>query len=261
MSETQEGQEVAVVENNTMPATIKDELATALARVNDTVGGGTTNRIKTGGKKFTFSDDPDTKLDGPIPVIILGWISENMYYGGAIYDEKNPVPPVCWALNEVPNLLKPSDKPTDKQADSCSVCPQNEWESGIGKSKACKNMRKLAVVRANSVSEDDPIFAVSVSPTGLKEFDGYVRKLGQKNAMPVMVITELSFAESAYPTLKFRHVEPNSGVELHWGRRAEALAMLLVEPDPSEFKNAPERTNRAPTVAKGGGRSAGSRSV
>lgn len=246
----------------TMPATIKNELAAALAKVNDTVGGGTTARIKTGGKKFAFSDDPDTKMEGPIPVIILGWISENMYYGGGVYDEKNPSPPVCWALNEIPDLLAPSDKPLDKQADSCNVCPMNEWESGIGKSKACKNMRKLAVVRANSVGEDDPIFALSVSPTGLKEFDGYVRKLGQKNVMPAMVITELSFDEDrAYPSLKFRHVEPNNGIELHWGRRAEALAMLLVEPNPSDFKNAPERTNRAPTAAKEGGRSAGSRKV
>jgi hypothetical protein len=245
-----------------MPATIKNELAEALGKLNDTVGGGTTARIKTGGKKFAFSDDPDTKLEGPIPVIIIGWISENMYYGGAIYDEKNPVPPVCWALNEEPRLLTPTDKPTDKQADSCSVCPQNEWESGIGKSKACKNMRKLAVIRANSVSEDDPIFALSVSPTGLKEFDGYVRKLGQKNIMPAMVITELSFDEGrAYPSLKFRSVEPNPGINQHWARRAEALAMLLVEPDPSEFKNAAERTNRAPTAPKSGGRSAGSRKV
>ncbi len=250
------------VADNTMPAAIKDELAKKLASINDTVGGGTSSRIKTGNKKFVFPDEPDEKISGPIPVVILGWISENMYYGGKIYDEKNPEPPVCWALNKEPKLLVPSAKSTDKQADSCQVCPQNEWESGIGKSKACKNTRKLAIVRANSTGEDDPIFTLSVSPTGLKEYDGYVRKLAAKNALPVMVITELSFDEDRqYPSLKFRASEPNQVVDLHWKRGEEADVELFIEPDPDEFQNAVERKNRAPTTAKAGGRSAGSRAV
>ncbi len=247
---------------NTMTAAIKDELAKKLASINDTVGGGTSSRIKTGNKKFIFPDAPDDKFAGPLPVVILGWISENMYYGGKIYDEKNPEPPVCWALNAEPKLLVPSAKSTDRQADSCQVCPQNEWESGIGKSKACKNTRKLAVIRADSTSEDDQIFTLSVSPTGLKEYDGFVRKLAAKNALPVMVITELTFDEERqYPSLKFRASEPNPNVEQHWKRGEEALVDLMVEPDPSEFQSAVERKNRAPTTAKAGGRSAGSRAV
>jgi hypothetical protein len=179
-----------------------------------------------------------------------------------VFDEKNPEPPVCWATGEEPKLLAPGDKVTDGQADSCSVCPQNEWESGIGKSKACKNTRKLAVIRADSTSEDDPIFTLSVSPTGLKEFDTFVRTLKVKNALPLIVITELSFdPDRAYPSLKFRASEPNPNIELHWKRREEALAVVLIEPDPSEFQTAAERKNRAPTVAKEGGRSAGSRKV
>ena len=250
------------VASNTMPASIQDELAKKLAKINDTVGGGTSARIKTGGKTFTFPDNPDSKLAGPLPVVILGWISENLYYGGKVFDEKNPEPPICWALGEEPKLLAPSDKPTDKQADTCGVCPMNEWESGIGKSKACKNTRKLAILRAASNSEDDQIFTLSVSPTGLKEFDGYVRKLAVKHAVPTMVITELSFDDDrAYPSLKFRAAEPNPNVELHWKRGEEALASLLVEPDPTEFQGAVERKNRAPTTAKAGGRSAGSRAV
>lgn len=245
-----------------VPSSIKEELAKELESINKKVGGGGGARLKTGGKQFTFSDNPDEKIAGPLPVIILGWISENLYYGGKIYDEKNPEPPICWALGEEPKSLVPSNKATDGQADSCESCPMNEWESGPGKSKACKNTRKLAVLRANSVGEDDPIFTLSVSPTGLKEFDKYVRGLGAKHAVPVMVITELTFDEGrAYPSLKFRAAEPNQNIELHWTRRNEALLSLMVEPDPSDFQGAKERANRAPTVPKTGGRSAGSRSV
>jgi len=253
--------EVAVA-GNTVPAAIKDQLAQELEKLNDKIGGGSSNRLKTSGKKFAFADKPDDKLSGPLPVVILGWVSEYLYYGGKVYDEKNPEPPICWALGEEPKTLAPSSKSTDMQAETCGVCPMNEWESGIGKSKACKNTRKLAVIRADSVGEDDQIFTLSVSPTGLKEFDGYVRKLGQKNAMPIMVITELSFDdERTYPSLKFRASEPNPNIELHWARKQEALMTAMVEPDPSDFQRAAERTNRAPTEAKGGGRSAGSRKV
>ena len=258
MSETTE-MEVA---KEHLPATMAAELDQALEAINETIGGGSSNRIKTGGKKFAFPDKPDEKIKGPVPLIILGWISENLYYGGKEYDENNPEPPVCWALSKASKGLIPGEKVTDRQAESCEVCPMNEWESGKGKSKACKNTRKLAVLRANSVSDEDQIFFLAVSPTGLKEYDGYVRKLQAKNALPVMVITEVSFDDDkTYPTLRFRAAEPNVNAELHWKRRDEATAALLVEPDPSDFIKREAPAGRAPTAAKEGGRSAGSRKV
>jgi hypothetical protein len=249
------------VAGNTMPVSIKEELEKELANLNTKIGGGSSNRIKVSGKKFTFPDAPDNKISGPIALVILGFITEHMYYGGAQFDDKNPTPPVCWALGEDINTLVPSENSTTRQADACSICPMNEWESGIGKSKACKNMRKLAVIRPDADPEDQ-IFTISVSPTGLKEFDGYVRKLGERRALPVMVITEFSFDEDrAYPSLKFRHTDPNPNAETHWARREEAKAVLLQEPNPADFQQAVDRGSRAPTATKSGGRSAGSRKV
>ena len=251
-----------VVAKETLPATMAAELDEALEAINETIGGGSSNKIKLGGKKFAFPDKPDEKIKDSVPLIVLGWISEHLYYGGKVYDEDNPEPPICWALSKSAKELTPSAKSTDRQADSCGTCPMNEWESGPGKSKACKNTRKLAVLRADSTDPDDPIFFLSVSPTGLKEYDGYVRKLQTKNALPVMVITEVSFDDDkTYPTLKFRAAEPNLNAELHWARRDEATAALLVEPDPSDFIKREAPAGRAPTAAKEGGRSAGSRKV
>lgn len=249
------------VAKETLPATMAEELERELEGLNKTIGGGSSNRIKTGGKKFVYPDKTDEKVAGPIPLIVLGWTSENLYYGGKEFDESHPEPPVCWALSEAAKGLVPSENVTDRQAESCDTCPMNEWESGKGKSKACKNTRKLAVVRADSTDPEDPIFFLSVSPTGLKSWDGYVRKLQAKNALPVMVITEVSFDDDkAFPTLQFRATEPNVNAELHWARRAEAKAALMVEPDPSDFQKR-DTAGRAPTAAKEGGRSAGSRKV
>ena len=231
MSETE-----MVVAKETLPATMAAELDEALEAINDTIGGGSSNRIKTGGKKFAFPDKPDEKVAGPVPLIVLAWGSENLYYGGKEYDENAPEPPVCWAVSTSAKSLIPGEKVTDRQASACDDCPMNEWESGKGKSKACKNTRKLAVLRADSVDPEDSIFFLSVSPTGLKEWDGYVRKLKAKNGLPVMFITEVGFDDDkAYPTLKFRATEPNVNAELHWARRQEAAASLAVEPDPSDF--------------------------
>ena len=250
------------VAKETLPTSMKAELEAALDKINETIGGGASNRIKTTGKKFTFPDKPDDKIKDKIPLIVLGWISENLYYGGKVFDENNPEPPVCWALSTSAKELIASEKSTDRQAESCGVCPMNEWESGPGKSKACKNTRKLAVLRANSDNLEDPIFFLAVSPTGLKEYDGYVRKLQAKNALPIMVITEVSFDDDkTYPTLRFRAAEPNVNAELHWKRRDEAAAALMVEPDPSDFVKREAPAGRAPTAAKEGGRSAGTRKV
>lgn len=248
------------VATENLPAEIAADLDAELANINSKVGGGGGNRIKTSGKKFKFPDKPDDKLAGPIPLVILGWISENLYYGGKVYDESNPEPPVCWALGENPKELVPGEGSTDRQAKSCGTCPMNEWESGVGKAKACKNTRKLAVVRPDATEEDD-IFFLSVSPKALKNYDGYVKKLASKKALPIMVITEVSFEEdSSFPALQFKAVEPNVLAEQHWARRQEALEALLVEPDPSDFTPR-ENAGRAPTAAKEGGRSAGSRKV
>ena len=257
MSETE-----MTVAKETLPTTMANELARELEKINEKIGGGSSNRIKTTGKKFAFPDLPDEKIKDSVPLIVLGWISENLYYGGKEFDQDHPEPPVCWALSESAKELVPSEKPTDRQAEGCGTCPMNEWESGKGKSKACKNTRKLAVLRANSVDPEDQIFFLTVSPTGLKEYDGYVRKLQAKNALPVMVITEVSFDDDkTYPTLRFRAAEPNVNAEIHWARRAEAVTALLVEPDPSDFIKREAPAGRAPTTAKEGGRSAGSRKV
>lgn len=252
-----------VVAKENLPATMAEELQKELDAINEKIGGGSSNKIKLGGKRFAFPDKPDDKIKDKVPLIVLGWVSENTYYGGQDYDEDNPVPPVCWALSTTAKGLIPSDNATDKQASSCEVCPMNEWESGKGKSKACKNKRKLAVLRANSVDPEDQIFFLEVSPTGLKEYDGFVRKLSAKNALPVMVITEVSFDDDkAYPTLKFHAAEPNVNAEMHWARRDEAAAALMVEPDPSDFISKQRAdTSRAPTEAKKGSRSAGSRTA
>lgn len=250
------------VATENLPANIASELAAELENINQTIGGGSVNRIKVGGKKFVFPDDPDTKHKAPMPLIILGWATEHLYYGGAEFDDQNPIPPVCWGISDNPKAVIPSGNATEKQAESCQTCPLNEWESGKGKAKACKNTRKLAVIRADSADADDPIYTISVSPTGLKDFDNYVKGLKAKNALPIMVITEFTFDEDkTFPTLKFRATDPNVNAELHWGRRAEAKALLFTEPDPSDFQQRTVSANRAPTEAKEGGRSAGNRKV
>jgi len=222
----------------TAVATIKEEIARQAAVASETVGGtGGGNRIRvTQGKKFV---DPDgNESTGPIMLTILDYNSQNLYYGGP-FEKDNPVPPDCFALSTVGSLggkidhLVPSDNAPEKQAEACNLCPMNQFGSAAnGKGKACKNTRVLAVINPDLDPAEAPINTLSISPSGLKRFDTYVRTLASKSQTPITVVTEVTMDEDEdYPTLHFKAVAVNNQLEGHWLRRAEAQALLDQEPD------------------------------
>ena len=163
-------------------------------------------------------------------VVILDFMTHNLMFQGR-FNPKNPSPPVCFAIGKEINTMVPSDNSPDKQSDDCTSCPMNQFGSN-GNGKACKNTRVLAVVAPNA-EEGSPIMTLSVAPMGLKDYDKYVNDVARRfNLPPVGVLTEISFDENAdFEKLLFKVVGPNENLKMHWGRKAEALEILSVEPN------------------------------
>jgi hypothetical protein len=149
-----------------------------------------------------------------ILVIILDHVYENVFYKGK-FDADAPASPNCYAFGHVEDGMAPHEDAGDKQAAECSGCPQNEWGTAdTGKGKACKNIRRLAIISANGLTPegvpDAEIFYAKVSVTSVKPWAHYVKGVASTLKRPPFgVITEISLTPDAKTQFKmnFRVVE------------------------------------------------------
>lgn len=189
-------------------------------------------------KHFVLPDG--TKTQGPLELVVVDFSAENRYYETA-FDPKNIVPPNCFAIGTNPLKMAPSKNAPEPQAVDCQVCPQNAFGSK-GNGKACGNNRILAVLPPDA-DADTPMWRLSVSPTALKGFDGFVTGVARVfETPPVGVVVKVSFDDSVtYAKLVFSDPHPNPNLGVHFARQEEARAMLLIEPDVSKFVAKPVR--------------------
>jgi hypothetical protein len=210
------------------------QMASEIAKLNERLGAAGGDQIKCTQDKF-FELPDGRRSPGPISLVIVDFISMNSFYEED-YDPKNIAPPACFAMGLNPSELVPSNHSPVKQADACGACPQNQFGSGKGNSKACKNTRVLAVLPPGA-TKDTPLWVMKVSPTGIKAFDAYVKSVAAAfEVAPVGVVTEVSFdPNQTYGSLRFGDPKPNEDFDACFGRRKEAMARLMTEPDVSSY--------------------------
>jgi len=141
--------------------------------------------IGTQGGKYAHDG---AELPNPLNVVVLGSVFENAYYDGA-FDPDNPASPVCFAIADEEDDLKPHDDSTDKQCDTCEECWANEFGSAsTGRGKACKNTRRLSLASsdeiAEGVGEDAAVLMLRLPPTSVKGWKGYVNQIGKVKKRP-----------------------------------------------------------------------------
>jgi len=166
-------------------------------------GGG--NYMSTKNGNFTYKGDD---IPSPFPTIVLDAVFDNAYYPDA-YDDDNPASPICFAIGDDEKTLQPHPDCSDPQSDFCEGCWANKYKSGDnGKGKACKNQRRLALVAADvldDIDENAEVAMLKVSPTSLKFWGGYVKKITQVlKRPPFAVIANVSLEpEKSYHVLQF----------------------------------------------------------
>lgn len=220
---------------------VQEALRAQVAELGGRIAPATGNAIRlTQDKKINLPDG--TKTDGPLELVIVEFVTMHNFYAGR-FDKDNIVPPDCFAIGTDPKNMVPSPNSPNPQAKDCQSCPMNAWGSE-GKGKACKNGRKLAVLPPDADADTD-MWTLGVSPTALKNFDGYVASVVRTFGLPpVGVVTTVGLSDAVdYPQLQFSDAKPNEGVAVHFSRQAEGRELLMVEPDVSNYQ-AP--TQRAP---------------
>lgn len=187
MAETIEN-EVAP-ESTTAVANWQDRLAgyAAEAVVSEIVSG---SFISSRGGIIQYQGKPvaGNKLD----VIIIDAVNENALYEGA-YDSDNPTAPVCFSFSRGTEEQIPHPDSTKKQHDTCKGCPQNEFGSAErGKGKACKNIRRLAMIPADTLTVEavqaGEIAFMKLPVTSVANWGTYVNTLKAVHGIPPFAI-------------------------------------------------------------------------
>jgi hypothetical protein len=201
------------------------------------------------GGRVSIAGQPaaDNKLVG----IIVDHCFENAYYTSK-YDPKNPASPICFALGKDEDELKPHENSSDPQADRCKGCPKNEFGSGDGNGKACKNTRRLIVISADAETpeaiEETEAFKAGIPPTSLKGWALYVKGVTANFNRPLWAVkTEISaIPEKSFFKVVFKPaglIEPELLGALKAKREAIQAQLFAAykKPEEQETKPAPKK--------------------
>lgn len=221
-----------------LPISYREQMEAEIAEINKRIAAPSGDRIRMNNNQ-TFRT-PDGHEGDTLEVVIVDFMSTNLFYDGP-YNRDNVQPPACFAIGPEPSLMVPSTNSPDRQAESCSSCPMNQFGSALtGKGKACKNTRLIAV----KALDNDEVWIMSIPPTSLKSFDSYVSSLATSHkTSPIGVVTQISLDKSVqFSAPRFHVVRPLDDEELgaSFAKRDTARARLTAEPDVSNYE-APKR--------------------
>lgn len=127
-------------------------------------------------------DEDEMEMANEVKGVILLHHPAYAYYTEKYSGGSNP--PDCGSFNGIQGTGNPGG--------ACASCPYNQFGSGEGQSKACKNRRMLYILMENE------LFPMVLSlPTGsLKEFTRYVKRQLSKGRKLSNIVTRISLKKA-----------------------------------------------------------------
>lgn len=203
----------------------------------------TGNFFSTKGGRLSFNDNrlPNDEM----AVVILDHVLENIYFESA-YDAENPQGPTCFAFGREEKLLEPHEVVEQKQHDTCKGCPMNEWGSAErGRGKACRNIRRLAVISAGTLDKDgrfemheadqfekNQIAYLKIPVTSTKAYAAYVKQVASAlGRPPYAVFTKIKLVEDDsdqfHVTFEVLNKVPDKLAKVITARHNEAVDSIM----------------------------------
>ena len=200
----------------------------------------TSNIIKINNAGTGFRIPGLGETDGPIDVVILDFIAQNVYYDPSKpFDRDNIEPPICGAKGfDVNDNLIPVEESPDKQADDCKNCPLNQFGSK-GKGKACQN-RKIVAVLPPDADDATDILMFDISATGIRKFDQVIAQMatvgGKEPHNFVVTAKPVQAGNSAAKTVGFSDMKVlDEDRVAFFDSKVEQASVLLAQPIRFEF--------------------------
>lgn len=200
--------------------------------------------LKSGVLSFGGAPMPGNEM----AVVILDAILENVYYEGK-YAEGVANSPKCFAFGRDEAEMAPHeicDKADVAECENCAGCTKNLWGSAdIGKGKACRNSRRLALIPAGTFDsqgrldliedvahyQDAEVGYLRLPVTSVKGFSTFVKQLAATLRRPPHgVVTRIKVVPDAQTQLKvvFSAVQalPDSVMPVIMERHAQAVEAI-----------------------------------
>lgn len=141
-------------------------------------------RVRHKGGKFYFTDDVADKGCEEFEAVVLFYGKQNTYWDGN-YDPKNISPPECHSVDGACG-----SKPRDEQGrfGACNDCALNQFGSGAGRGKACRNQLKLYIQKLGTTVPS----TLFLPPTSIRAFESnyIIHKVTQKGLSYPKVVTK-----------------------------------------------------------------------
>lgn len=157
--------------------------------------------IKSGVLTFGGVAVPNNTMD----VVVLASIHENVLYA-ARYDPDHITGPKCYAYGTTdPDQMHPHAEAAEPQSpEGCKVCPHNKFGSDPkgGKGKACKNVRRLALMAASSLQNPSAVQGATVGylrvpVTSVVNYQRFVASVAARQLPPFGVVCRVTVKPDA----------------------------------------------------------------
>lgn len=131
--------------------------------------------------------------------VILMAVHENQFYSGAFNPNVTQIP-TCYAFageDDDADAMTPHEESAEPQAASCTECPLNEMGSAdTGRGKACKNIRRLALVTEDAMDsaeafEEAEVRTLKVPVTSVKLLAKHINRLSEEMERPTWGVVTL----------------------------------------------------------------------
>jgi hypothetical protein len=243
-------------------ATMEDELAQYAQAESDREQMPTGNFVSL--KAGVLSVGGAAVKDNTLNAVVVDSVYENHLYEGD-YDPDKPASPVCFAFAHAEGELVPHEKSTKPQSENCASCPHNVFGTAIkrdgsaGKGKACKNVRRLAIIPADSAGDADTVassevFYMKLPVTSCKGWAYYTKALAAAmKRPPFAVTTEIKVVPDATSQFKVMFspgdLLPEDVVRAVMEKRSEVAEQIMAPYTPvAESDEPPKPKAKAPAI-------------
>lgn len=198
-----------------------------------------------------------TWMGKPVPgnkmtVIVVAASYENTWYTTR-FDPNKLTSPACFAQSLTDEDMAPHENSVLKQSEECATCPLHQWGSDPngGRGKACKEIRKLAIIPAYDSLEElssAEMATIKVPVMSVKEWSSYANERATLDKLPYWAfLTEIGPVPD--PRSQFRITFKKVGllddedkVRAVMARIAQAESLLMTPYEPMEEGDEEEET-------------------